>query len=87
MGLLDTKISAPKQNNISLEEKEALRALAGNDKIIIKPADKGGAIVVQNKYGYMKEGLQQLSDEKFYTKLDHDMTESHNAKVIEQLGP
>ena len=56
-----------------------------NDTIIIKPADKGGAIVVQNKDDYIKEGLRQLSDAKFYTELDHDMTESHNSKVIEQL--
>ena len=86
LGVLNTKITAPKCKNSTLTEKKALRALlAGNDTIIIKPADKGGAIVVQNKDDYIKEGLRQLSDEKFYTKLDHDMTETHNLKVIEQL--
>ena len=79
------KITAPKRKNITPAEKDALRSLVDNDTIIIKPADKGGAIVVQNKDDYIKEGLRQLSDEKFYIKLDHDMTESHNSKVIEQL--
>ena len=85
LGLRDTNIMAPKRKNITLAEKEALKLLADNDKIIIKPADMGGAIIIQNKDDYIKEGLRQLSDEKFYIKRDHDMTESHNSSIIEQL--
>ena len=36
--------------------------------IIIKPADKGSAVVVLNKKDYIAEGMRQLSDTKFYKK-------------------
>ena len=53
--------------------------------IIIKPADKGGAIVVMNRKDYIAEGLRQLNDEKFYQKLEEDPTMENHSKVIDQL--
>ena len=52
---------------------------------MIKKADKGGAIVIQNRIDYIKEGEQQLSDGKFYLKLQDDPTADHNVKIKKQL--
>ncbi len=56
--------------------------------IIIKPADKGSAVVVLNKKDYIAEGIRQLSDTKFYKKRDMDPTDVFNDNVkhlVEQL--
>ena len=34
--------------------------------IVIKKADKGSNVVIQNKCDYTEEGLRQLSEVKFY---------------------
>ena len=39
-----------------------------NQKYVIKPADKGGAIVIWSTTDYEKEALSQLNDSKYYTK-------------------
>lgn len=39
---------------------------------VIKPADKGGAIVIMNKDDYVKEPYRLLSDRTTYTPLDRD---------------
>jgi hypothetical protein len=44
------------------------------DDIIIKPADKGSAVVVMDKTTYIQEAERQLSDCRFYEKLDSDPT-------------
>ena len=48
---------------------------------LIKPADKGGATVIQNREVYIREGERQLSDSLFYQPLDTDPTESNNDKI------
>ena len=85
LGLLETEIKNPRRSNITHLEKEALTSLTNNDMIIIKPADKGGAIVVMNRKDYIAEGLRQLGDEKFYQKLEEDPTMDNHSKVIDQL--
>ena len=60
------------QNNFSLSEKQALLHLNKRDDIIIKPADKGGAVVVWSRPLYDAETDRQLSDSRFYECLDHD---------------
>ncbi|CAJ0951528.1 unnamed protein product, partial [Ranitomeya imitator] len=45
----------PVRHNLDPLEKQALDSLSGNKNIIIKPADKGGAIVVMDKSFYMTE--------------------------------
>ena len=48
---------------------------------MIKGADKGGAVVIQNRDDYIKEGIRQLSDNTFYKHTDKDLTEYHNSEV------
>ena len=40
------------KSNISKNEWEAIKSLKENDSIVIKEADKGGALVVMNKIHY-----------------------------------
>jgi hypothetical protein len=40
------------------------------DDITIKPADKGSVVVVMDKTTYLQEAERQLSDCRFYEKLD-----------------
>ena len=47
-------------------ERSALRDIQKRDDIIIKPADKGSAVVVMDKTTYIQEAERQLSDCRFY---------------------
>ena len=68
-------------NNITPQERAAIRELKDNQKIIIKPADKGSAVVILNRDDYLSEGYKQLSDTNFYLKQDSDLTEKHRIEV------
>ena len=68
-------------NNITPQEQEAIRKLKENQKIIIKPVDKGSAVVILNREDYLSEGYKQLSDTNFYLKQDSDLTEKHRIEV------
>ena len=76
-----TFVKAPHTHNISKNEEEALKKLAKNHNIVIKPADKGGAIVILDRDTYISEGNRQLSNTSFYRKTSTDLTEEHNEKV------
>jgi hypothetical protein len=52
--------------NLSTEEFQAINHLKLNSAIVIKPADKGGAVVVMDSLLYKTEGLRQLENEHFY---------------------
>ena len=58
--------------NLSHNEKLAIKTLRCNETIIIKPADKGGAIAEMNKKDYIKEAERPLDDEQYYAKLMQD---------------
>ena len=57
--------------NTSKDERKAIVTLRKNSDIIIKPADKGGAIVILNKTDYIKEGERQLENSEHYQKIDN----------------
>lgn len=65
----------PRNYNISVLERNALKELQPNPKIIIKPADKGGSIVILNATDYVREAIRQLSNTAFYRLLSGDPTE------------
>ena len=74
-----------KRSNVSPLERQAIKELTNNPKIIIKPADKGAAVVVMNREDYLKEGYRQLTDRKFYHILDHDPTETYRSEIANTL--
>ena len=47
-----------------------------NKDIVIKKADKGGCIVVQDRSSYVSEGRAHLADTSTYKPLDSDLTAS-----------
>ena len=63
----------------------AIEELKNNKEIIIKPADKGSAVVVKNTGDYIKEGLRQLSDENFYLPQTKCLITEHNALIGEKI--
>lgn len=55
--------------NISQAEVEALRELQHTKHIVIKPADKGSAVVILSRDQYILEVERQLNDTVYYRKL------------------
>ena len=64
-----------KFSNLSKEEWTAHQNLKIGDDIVIKPANKGGAVVVWCTDLYKQEALnfRQLADTKFSAKVDKDL--------------
>jgi hypothetical protein len=58
----------PTHNNLTPAEKGAIQELKERDDIVIKPADKGSAVVLMDKVDYLEEANRQLTDERFYKK-------------------
>ena len=81
LDLVEPKIPPPGRNNISRDECKAIKDLANNHNIVIKPADKGGAVVIQDKDSYIQEGIRQLSDQTFYKEVDSDLSNKHHHEI------
>ena len=58
-----------------------MRDLYNNPNITIKPADKGGSIVIMNTTNYVKEAQRQLSNQQHYKTLDKDPTVPYNRYI------
>ncbi|XP_055997948.1 uncharacterized protein LOC130047308 [Ostrea edulis] len=72
-------------DNLSKEERSALQTLKNRDDIVIKKADKGSTVVVLDKEMYLAEAHKQLSDERFYKKLESDPTKKFSATITTTL--
>ncbi|KAL9968922.1 hypothetical protein ACROYT_G021072 [Oculina patagonica] len=69
------------KTNLTKEEIAALASLRRRDDIVIKLADKGGAVVVWARQLYVQEAERHLSDANFYRQLSHDHTNEYNERV------
>ena len=72
-------------DNLTKEERSALQRLKNRDDIVIKKADKGSTVVVLDKQAYLAEANRQLTDDRFYKKLDSDPTEEFSALITNTL--
>ena len=63
-------ITSNTHQNLSKAEWFALKDLINDKSIVIKKADKGGAVVIMNAKHYEKMAYDQLNDSKTYKKLD-----------------
>ena len=68
---------SPKHQNLTKPQKLALAELTQMHNIVIKPADKGSSVVIQNRVDYVSEGVRQLNDKNFYEKQSSDLSPSH----------
>ena len=48
-----------RKRNMTSEQYKAMTSLKENEYIVIKKADKGSNVVIQNKTNYTEEGLRQ----------------------------
>ena len=55
-----------------LDQRSALLGLSRDKNIVIKPADKGGALVIMEGNKYNKACLQQLTENEYYEETEHD---------------
>jgi len=76
------------KENITKPEAKAVTQLKNNKQIIIKPADKGGAVCVLNPVLYEQKGLRQLENTRYYTEIDSPLandTETRICAIIQEL--
>ena len=59
----------PDAPNLLPEEEGALGDLISTRGIVIKPADKGSAVVIMDRADYVLEALRQLEDTEYYVPL------------------
>ncbi|ELU06835.1 hypothetical protein CAPTEDRAFT_214536 [Capitella teleta] len=71
-----------RSHNISREERKTLNTMRNRKDIVIKPADKGGAVVVWRKDLYIVEVEEQLNNTNFYERETHNKTQENN-KIVE----
>ena len=70
-----------RHSNMTVREEAALQELQERTDIVIKPADKGGAVVVWQKDLYIQEANSQLTDANFYNPIPKKTTKSDNALI------
>ena len=77
----DTKSSSKPKNNITQAEIAALNKLKNDDNIIIKQADKGGAVVVMDKTYYKEKVLELLDNRENYIELERNEDNATMRKI------
>jgi hypothetical protein len=75
----------PTHNNLTPAEKGAIQELKERDDIVIKPVDKGSAVVVMDKVDYLEEANRQVTDERFYKKMDSNPTKEFSTRITQEL--
>ena len=72
-------------NNLTTPQRTALKSLAQDRSIVIKPSDKCGSIVIMNTNEYDHECLTTLSDKTFYEELNEDQNHSYKKEVEKEV--
>ena len=58
------------------QEAQTLKSLSEDHTLVIKQADKGSGIVIEDTKKYIEDGLDHLANQTIYRKIDRDPTES-----------
>ena len=74
-------------SNLLSDEQDALKRLKGYRDIVIKEADKGGAVVVWGRNDYCEEAYRQLRDNQVYELMDTDPLEKVKITIAKELEP
>lgn len=75
--LTTDRIDTGYKNNLSREHRIALSNLQNNENLVIRKADKGNLLVLMDKSDYIYEAETQLSDQKYYCRIDHHINNSY----------
>ncbi|KAM4043149.1 uncharacterized protein ACNLHF_013530 isoform 1-T1 [Anomaloglossus baeobatrachus] len=70
-----------REDNLTREERSRLYELKHLSNVVLKPADKGGNIVIWPSDMYEKEAFRQLSDSACYKKLTYNPLSSFSAQL------
>ena len=73
------------KHNLDARARAALKRLSLDTEIIIKPADKGGAVVILNKTDYIKEANRLLQNRDHYRRIGHDFTPAYTKQIMQSL--
>ena len=74
------------KNNLPPAEREALKALKGDEQINLKKADKGTNTVVMSKEDKLNEGQIQLNAIEYYRPLESPMVEETGKRVLDLIN-
>uniref|UniRef100_A0A8C5N036 Uncharacterized protein n=1 Tax=Leptobrachium leishanense TaxID=445787 RepID=A0A8C5N036_9ANUR len=77
--------TSTRSDNLTKNEKKALKELVSNEQIEIKPADKGGGTVIMTADYYREEAEKILGDVTTYKKLNKNPTKDIQTKFDEYL--
>ena len=69
------------RDNLSSLERSALTRLRRREDIVIKPADKGSAVVVLSREDYIEKAQGLLNNADHYEKLPSDPTSTYAAEI------
>ena len=72
-------------NNLSKDERQALKRLKNDDDIVILPADKGRVTVVMDKTDYRDKMDELVNDKQTYEVLKRDPTPALQRKLNSEL--
>ena len=76
----------PQQSNLLTHELQALSSLQKRDDIVVKPADKGGAVVVWDRDLYIQEALKQLHKKDHYQKVENHSALKDTKKIAKIIN-
>uniref|UniRef100_A0A8C5H308 Uncharacterized protein n=1 Tax=Gouania willdenowi TaxID=441366 RepID=A0A8C5H308_GOUWI len=71
----------PQTRYIGPKTQQTINKLRKNNEIIIKPADKGGQIVIQDRFNYLLEAKRQLQNRKYYIPLQKSLQPATAEKI------
>ena len=78
-------IVSEERYNLSPQEFSAINKIKNNKDIVIKPADKGGSIVIMDRDNYLTEAYKQLDDQNYYKKLDNPIFQNNKDNIKKVL--
>ena len=73
-------------SNLTQDEQTALKNLSHRQDIVIKPADKGGAVVVWDRNLYIQEAHRQLDDVQSYKALPQSNLKIHTKQIARSVS-
>ena len=80
--LIPSKIN---EEQLSADHDTFARFLRIKDYFMAKERDKGSAVVVMENVDYLEEANRQLTNERFYKKLDTDPTKEVSTRITQEL--